>query len=260
MGTRRSDDLANLSLAELLIGAAEAPPNARMEFRDAIAAHGAEAVAALEPWLINPDLAAFAVRTIAKAADVDPAAASAALQRGLSASISPTTRRDIEDAIGRLGGRLPRSTPSRTRAKGPPTVPTGSPGDLVCGRVYRRRAELHPLLGGNQQKGISYPANAAYVLLFSDPRKVSDLGYNDRWDGNAAYWYFGEWDGPGDMTMTGGNAVIVDRSPHLHLFIAASGGHRYEGQFRYDCHKSERATRDGRDFGAIVFHLVRVSS
>ena len=61
-------DLGALSLMELLIGAAEAPPGRRIEFRDAIASHGAAAIAGVEAWLRDPMLAAFAVRTVARAA------------------------------------------------------------------------------------------------------------------------------------------------------------------------------------------------
>ena len=44
-----------------------------------------------------------------------------------------------------------------------------APEDLVEDKVYKRR-DLHDAgLGGNQQKGISYPADGTYVLLFSDP-------------------------------------------------------------------------------------------
>jgi hypothetical protein len=59
--------------------------------------------------------------------------------------------------------------------------------------------------------------------------------------------------------MTGGNAAIPDRSPELHLFVAAPGGHRYEGRFAVEGDDLERAARDGREFIAIVFRLVRVS-
>jgi hypothetical protein len=114
-------------------------------------------------------------------------------------------------------------------------------------------------LGGNLRKGISHPANTDFLLLFSDPKSAAVHGYKDRWDGDDAYWYFGEWDGKGDMTMTGGNAEIVHRSPRLHLFVASQDGYRYEGQFRYESHKSELARRERQDFNAIVFHLIRVT-
>lgn len=54
----------------------------------------------------------------------------------------------------------------------------------------------------------------------------------------------------------GSSSLTLQGSP----FGQTPGGHRYEGQFRYDSQKSELARRDGRDFNAIVFHLVRVRS
>lgn len=53
-------------LDDLLTRAAEADGLSRIEYRDAIAAHGQEAVRRLEPWL-QDRLAAFAVVTIAAA-------------------------------------------------------------------------------------------------------------------------------------------------------------------------------------------------
>ncbi len=138
--------------------------------------------------------------------------------------------------------------------------PTRSPEELVVGKVYARGRDLHNYgLGGNRQKGISYPADGAYVLVFSDPVKGAEHGYKDTWVGSDQYRYFGEWDGTGDMTMTGGNAAIRDRSPEIHLFISATGGYRYEGRFRLEGYDIETTVRDGRQFNAIVFRLARGS-
>lgn len=131
-----------------------------------------------------------------------------------------------------------------------------APEDLVKDRVYRRRADLHEHgLGGNWQKGISYPASGTYALLFSDPSSEHAYGYRDSWLPGDRYRYYGEWDGTGDMTMTGGNAAIRDRSPELYLFVAAHGGHRYVGRHALASTSTARAARDGREFQAIVFEL-----
>lgn len=62
------------------------------------------------------------------------------------------------------------------------------------------------------------------------------------------------------MNMTAGNAVVRDRSPHLHLFAMSPQGYRYQGQFRYIEHYEERTERDGRSLTAIVFVIERVTS
>lgn len=246
--------LADLSLHELLIGAAEAPPNYRIQFRDPIAAHGAAAAKALADWLMDASLAGFAVRTIGRSADVDRDAAVGVLRQALTLDLVRFIREDVIAELARLGVK-PGPQPRARKAHGDPIAGLQA---LARGQVYRRGVHLHAAgLGGNVQKGISYPAGGSYVLLFSDPASITVWGYNDRWDGTDAYWYYGEWDGSGDMALTKGNLRVVERSPELHLFVAAPGGHRYEGRFRYHSHHQEVAKRDGVTANAIVFRLVR---
>lgn len=246
--------LADLTLQELLIGAAEAPPNRRIEFRDPIAVFGPDAARALAGWLMDASLAGFAVRTIGRSATVDRQAAIDVLRSALALDLVSFIRQDVITELTRLGVK-PGSQPRPRKAEGDPVAGLAS---LVRGQVYRRGAHLHAAgLGGNVQKGISYPAGGTYVLLFSDPASITVWGYNDRWGGADAYWYYGEWDGSGDMTLTKGNLRIVERSPELHLFVAAPGGHRYEGRFRHHSHHQEVAMRDGVSANAIVFRLVR---
>jgi hypothetical protein len=95
--------------------------------------------------------------------------------------------------------------------------------------------------------------------LFSDPSKISEYGYKDQPVGDLGYRYFGEWNGAGDMTMTGGNQVIVERSPELYLFTGASRGRLFRGRFEFDSWERERTTRDGRELTAIVFILRRAT-
>ena len=217
-----------LSLDDAVMGAAEAPPSIRIEYRDQIARYGSDGIDRVTPWLGDPALAAFAVRVIARAADFGAAERSRQVLQTSLATLQGPPRADALSALEKLGGPLSRP---RTRKGGPPDPPAMSLSELAEGRVYRRR-ELHSAgLGGNQQKGISYPANGTYVMLFSTPEFEQAWGYNDSWLGQDAYRYYGEWSGTGDMLPIGGNRAIVERSPEIYLFVKVSTGHRYAGKF-----------------------------
>lgn len=92
------------SLDELLEAARQADPGSRIEFRDRIAAHEADAVEPMAAWLSDPRLGAFAVRVLQRVAD-DPAnrgAVVAALSGVDLARLSPDVARDIRDALTAL--------------------------------------------------------------------------------------------------------------------------------------------------------------
>lgn len=99
------------SLDSLLRDAAAADGTIRMEFRDRIAAYGPEAILRLEPWLSDPRIGAFAVRTIERAAAAPGAAAvaRAALER---AKLTGAIGEDVSAAVGRLSGRARGSAAS----------------------------------------------------------------------------------------------------------------------------------------------------
>jgi hypothetical protein len=248
-----------MQLDELLIAAAEAPPESRIEFRDAIAGHQDDAVEKLmaAEWIGDPKYAGFAVQTIRRAGELGARTAPDALRRAASLVTTEWHRQDIEMALVSLGAR--RGRPNQQKKKLAPQAkgPAIAPEHLVVGNCYRR-SELHDGgLGGNRQKGISYPANGTHCLLFSDPSKVHVYGYKDRPEGDHRYRYFGEWSGTGDMTMTAGNQAIADRSPELYLFTAASCGHIFRGRYSLLEVQAEKTSRDGRQFNAIVFLLER---
>jgi hypothetical protein len=253
-------EVRSLELDELLIAAAESPPEDRITYRDSIAAYGDEAIDRLmaPTWIGDPNYAGFAVRAIAKAGELGASTAVSALRRAVAMVATDWHRRDIDAALLSLGARQPARAsikPKAPRVKGPVVALE----DLVLGRCYRR-ADLHSGgLGGNRQKGISYPAIGTHCLLFSDPSKVHEHGYRDRPDGDNRYRYFGEWSGTGDMVMTGGNKAITDRSSELYLFTAAPCGHVFRGRHRLVEVLSEKAIRDGRQYNAVVFVLELLS-
>jgi hypothetical protein len=248
-----------LSLDEAVMGAGEAPPSVRIEFRDQIAQYGAAGIERVVPWLADPKMAAFAVRVIARAAEFGaPDDARRALHAAIAGLPEPA-RSDAGSALEALGVRRRQSPGKRgSSATTTPAIAT-SLEDLIEDKVYKRR-DLHQSgLGGNWQKGISYPAGGTYVLLFSDPDSKAEWGYQDTWDGPNTYRYYGEWDGTGDMLMRGGNLEVVERSPEIYLFVKVPNGHRYAGIFELQSQERAPATRDNKQFMALVFTLVRRS-
>ena len=211
-------------------------------------------------WLPDPHYAAFAIRTIRRAGELGARSeAIAALEEARLNIHDDRLRSDIDEALSGLGHRAVTRAKPRPKSRST-TSPVLSVEDLVIGICYQRRALHEAGLGGNRQKGISYPADGTYVLLFSDPSKVSDYGYKDQPVGDDGYQYFGEWSGAGDMSMTGGNRVIVDRSPELYLFTEAPCGRMFRGRFEYVGWERQRTTRDGHELTAIVFTLHRVTT
>ena len=241
------------------MAAGEAPPETRISYRDRIAVHGSDAIGRLlgTAWIGDPRYAAFAIRTIGRAGELGARdAAVTGLGAALARDLTKTHRDDVVAALKALGVEHPK------RPKGPNKAARVRSAelaleDLVVGRCYTR-TELHDSLGGNRQRGISYPADGYHCLLFSDPSKASEYGYRDAPVGEHGYRYFGEWNGPGNMAMTGGNRVILDRSPELYLFTTAECGQVFRGQHSCEEWETEETTRDGQSRTAIVFQLRRV--
>jgi hypothetical protein len=106
---------------------------------------------------------------------------------------------------------------------------------FVPGTVYRRR-DLHETYGGQQQGGISTPANHLFIMLFTSDRG-QDYGYRDGWNEDGVYIYTGEGQ-HGDMSFVRGNAAILhhmDSGKDLHLFEyeKTASGHIRSGYVRY---------------------------
>lgn len=244
-----------LSLDDAVIGAAEAPPMQRIEFRDQIASYGPAGIDRVIPWLGDPKMATFAVRVIARAGELG---AKDDARRALSAALvhlAEPVLGDAKLALSNLGVSQARSPREPTTPRG--SVPPIDLDEFVVDRVYRRRDIHDGGLGGNRQKGISYPAGGTYVLLFSDPDSKHEWGYKDTWLGADQYLYYGEWDGTGDMLPRGGNQALVERSPEIYLFVKVPGGHRFAGRFACVREARTPAARDGREHSALVFTLER---
>ena len=248
-------------LLDLLDQAREASVGSRIEHRDAIAVHGAAAIRAIRSWLGDASLVSFAIRVIEKAATVDAGARDLAIEtlRGVQGgAFSELARRDALDALRRLGGAA-RPIKSTTRREPTPRS-AGSLPALIRGYGYRRRELREAGLLGNIYSGISYPADGDHACLFSGGPNSESYGYRDMPSGDTGYRYYGEWRGTRDMSLTGGNKVILDRSPNLYLFVNEGGGlHRFEGRFMVTGHETVVAEREGTIGEAIVFALERVA-
>ncbi len=126
------------------------------------------------------------------------------------------------------------------------------------GQVYNRREDLHGHYGGQEQGGISTPADHPLIFLFTGA-SGSEYGYEDEFRPDGTFWYTGEGQ-VGDMSMDRGNRAIRDHAAdgrELHLFEAVGNGEvRYVGKASYLTHHWEER-RDANDNlrRAIVFEL-----
>lgn len=140
-------------------------------------------------------------------------------------------------------------------------LPTDLPYEV--GATYNRRHEIHGLLGGQMQGGISTPANSPFVILFTGEAGAQH-GYRDHWEeeaGENILHYYGEGQ-EGDMQDTRGNrAIRMHRENEQRLLVFQSLGkgqpYRFLGEFHfveaYEKHDVP-ATRGGTR-KAIVFKL-----
>jgi 5-methylcytosine-specific restriction enzyme A len=131
------------------------------------------------------------------------------------------------------------------------------------GALYNRRTQIHAVLGGQRQGGISTPRAQPFVIAFTGEAGQAH-GYHDEWDNDGVFHYFGEGQS-GDMQYTGGNRAIErHQADGKKLILFQSMGHgkpyRYLGEFvRLSSYirPNTPATR-GPLRNAIVFRLAPV--
>lgn len=105
---------------------------------------------------------------------------------------------------------------------------------IPIGETLRRR-QVHALLGGQQQQGISTPRGSSNILIFTDPEKGRRYGY-DLHEGLRAdglYAYTGEGT-RGDQEFLRGNAAIMSSVKDgrlIRLFTVQGRNATYVGAF-----------------------------
>lgn len=127
-------------------------------------------------------------------------------------------------------------------------------------RSYHRRNDIHARFGGQQQGGISTPANAPGIFIFTG-HGAGHVGYQDVFEADGSFRYTGQGQ-LGDMRMISGNRAIrdhVQNGKDLLLFQQTKKGGpvRFEGL--YVCggwEMEQQPDMDGQPRQAIVFTLV----
>jgi 5-methylcytosine-specific restriction protein A len=130
------------------------------------------------------------------------------------------------------------------------------------GRIYPR-AEVHLEWNGDtrlqQQGGILTPREVP-ILVVVTGEEGREFGYEDCWDDEGVFHYFGAGQ-EGDMEFVRGNLALRDHAENgedIHLFEQESGGLRYVGQFVAAGWnwQDDVPDRNGNVRRAIVFDLV----
>lgn len=126
-----------------------------------------------------------------------------------------------------------------------------------------RRSELHELWGGarpvQRQGGILTPREAPLVLIVSGERGER-YGYDDHWDDEGVFHYYGAGQS-GDMEFVRGNRAIRDHQTNgraLHLLLEDGDQLAYWGELVYAGFDEVDGALDqhGEPRRAIVFRLV----
>lgn len=188
---------------------------------------------------------------------------------------------DSKAVVGVAHGKLPGQVPLRSAqfTGGEASVATllrnlgyevssdeqDSPAPPVFreGEIYHRRREIHEILGGQQQGGISSPVLAPYVFLFTGEHGEQH-GYRDGWN-DGIFLYTGEGQ-VGDMQFVRGNRAIRDhRADRKELVLLEAtrtkGFYRCLGSF--ECIGWDHQTRPDSKGGmrqAIVFQLQKLEA
>jgi 5-methylcytosine-specific restriction protein A len=128
---------------------------------------------------------------------------------------------------------------------------------FLKGHEYSRVADLRPF-GGQQQGGIVTPKAVPAIFLIT-AKSGKQYGYEDGWQADGTFLYFGEGQ-KGDMKFVRGNRAVRDHAidgKGLHIFEAQSDRKlKYVGRFLCDGYEIVRGPDlDGNERDAIAFRL-----
>ena len=123
-----------------------------------------------------------------------------------------------------------------------------------------KRPDIHQLLGGSIQRGISAAASKSYILVFSRPMGEAE-GCEDGWHEDGFFHYTGEGQ-IGDMKWEGGNKAVRDHALNQKILLVfetvKDGRRRFSGPMSYVAHyRKTLPDKRGTPRKAIVFKLVK---
>jgi len=126
-----------------------------------------------------------------------------------------------------------------------------------------KRSEIHNILGGQEQGGISTPSKKPYIIIFSSPRG-EEFGYEDGWKEDGFIHYTGEGQ-VGDMQWVRGNRAIRDHAQDGKILLmfetVKDGRRRFVGSMSYAGHYTKTLPdRNGNPRRGIIFKLVETNT
>eukprot|EP00761_Pharyngomonas_kirbyi_P009344 gb/GECH01009360.1/.p1 GENE.gb/GECH01009360.1/~~gb/GECH01009360.1/.p1 ORF type:complete len:222 (+),score=32.17 gb/GECH01009360.1/:1-666(+) len=131
---------------------------------------------------------------------------------------------------------------------------------FVVGHVYKRQ-KIHDRYGGNRHAGISPCSSRSFIFLFTDFKRGSLSGYNDKWEErNEIFIFTGEEQKETEFRLIRGNSAVrnhVGLNKSLLLFNVLSNGYvKYIGEMIYRGHFSSNIVdRFGQLKTVIKFRL-----
>jgi len=136
---------------------------------------------------------------------------------------------------------------------------------IEIGQKLKRR-QLHALVGGANQWGITSCLQSSAMLVFNNPKKAKKFGYDlhEGWQPNGEFHYTGQGPvGDQEISTRSNNRLLRSKARNIpvHLFRSEDTEVTYlglfelaENPFRWERSLDEK----GNNRKVVVFHLVQV--